>query len=245
MIRRSILCALLFAHAASQGATLCGDLVNAYGPFDYRKGKTEYINELRLVEHGHFDENVEAGIKGKSTTLGGDLDYALRAFPNHHRVLGTMMRVALKEKRVVLAGANYPVECYFDRAVRFAPDDGTVRAIYGAWLYANGKVEPALAMYVKAYELEPLNPTINYNIALAYFKQKQFDKANFHAQRAYALGFPLPGLKNMLREAGKWDDTVATELPPKAPEEDAPEGEPAPPEPSLPGSKPAAVPEAK
>jgi tetratricopeptide (TPR) repeat protein len=221
MTPRSILCALLFAHASANAAGLCGELTNAYGPFDYRKGATEHAEALKLVEHGHFSEEVEAGIRGKSSTLGGDLDYALRAFPNHTRVLTTLSRVALQSKRLVLPGARYPVECYFDRAIRFAPDDGAVRAIYASYLYGRGQVDVALAMYEKAYSLDPLNPTINYNLGLTYAKQKQFDKSNLHAQRAYALGFPLPGLKNMLVAAGKWDDTVDHGIAPKPAEAQA------------------------
>ena len=61
-------------------------------------------------------------------------------------------------------------------------------------------------MFTAAVELAPEDPTINYNAGLAYLKKKEYDKARQHAKKAYELGFPLPGLKNKLVEAGKWDE---------------------------------------
>ena len=43
--------------------------------------------------------------------------------------------------------------------------------------------------------MAPEDPTYNYNLGLVYYKTKQFKEANEHAHKAYALGFPLPGLK--------------------------------------------------
>lgn len=204
--------------AAARTPSLCGELKNAYGPYDYRRASTEFTSQIHLVESAHFTSEVERGIRGVTSTIGGDLDYTLRAFPNHPRALATLSRVALKDKRVVLDKMHWPVECYFDRALRFAPDDATVRGTYGHYLYARGQIDLAVVMFTKAFEIEPENATINYNLALGLLKQKQYEKANYHAQRAYALGFPLPGLKNMLREANKWDDTVDSGIKPKPPE---------------------------
>jgi Tfp pilus assembly protein PilF len=105
-----------------------------------------------------------------------------------------------------LQGANYPVECYFERAIRFAPDDGVARATYGSYLFSLGKTDRALAMFRQAEVLQPENAAINYNLGLAYLKTKDYAQANTYAKKAYALGFPLPGLKNLLIEAGKWND---------------------------------------
>ena len=62
----------------------CGSLENAYGPYDYR---TDRGNRLYLVESAHFTPVVESLISGLSGPLGAELDYTLRAFPNHHRAL--------------------------------------------------------------------------------------------------------------------------------------------------------------
>ena len=42
------------------------------------------------------------------------------------------------------------------------------------------------------------------DLGLAYADLKQYDKALESAHRAYGAGFPLPGLKNKLKRAGKW-----------------------------------------
>ena len=201
--RVSIAALLLFASCASQAGELCGNLRSSYGPFDYRK-RDEFQSNFELVEGAHFTEGVEAGTRGNTGTVGADLNYTLTVIPNHARALATMGRVGLKEKQVQLPGAKYPVECYFDRAIRFAPDDGAVRATYASYLFALGQTDTALNMFTIAVGLSPDDPTINYNTGLAYLKKKDYAKANQYAQKAYKLGFPLPGLKNKLVEAGKW-----------------------------------------
>ena len=81
-----------------------------------------------------------------------------------------------------------------------------VRATYGNYLLALGKTNEAVTMFTSAVELQPEDPTINYNTGLAYLRKKEYDKARLYAKKAYELGFPLPGLKNKLVEAGKWDE---------------------------------------
>jgi hypothetical protein len=38
-----------------------------------------------------------------------------------------------------------------------------------------------------------------------YFDMKDYGKAVEYAKKAYDLGFPLAGLRNKLKQAGKWD----------------------------------------
>jgi tetratricopeptide (TPR) repeat protein len=217
--------AALPARAAERkAAPFCGNLANPYGPYDYRKGTTEFAYNLHLVESAHFTEEVENGIKGNAGTLGGDIDYTLRAFPNHPGALNTVIRVAARNpKSLYLPGGTRPVECFFDRAVRFAPDDPAAYTLYGSYLLSVGRVADARPHYVKAVELDPDNPSTNYNMGLVYFKNKDMANANKYAQKAYALGFPLPGLKNMLIQAGKWDVSAAP--PPEALKKPAVPGE--------------------
>ena len=46
--------------------------------------------------------------------------------------------------------------------------------------------------------------TAHYNLGLLYVRKKDYDKARASADKAYGAGFPLPGLKNKLLEAGQW-----------------------------------------
>lgn len=186
----------------------CGELKNGFGPFDYRKAPS-LPYEINIVEGAHFTSEVEQNIKGKTGYVGGDLDYTLRAWPNHHRALASMSRQGLIEKSLQARGANYPVDCYFLRAITFAPDDGLAHAVYANHLAAHGKTEQANAEFLRAVALEPDNPVINYNAGLASMKAKQYDQALTYAKKAYGLGFPLPGLKNQLKAVGKWDDAPA------------------------------------
>ena len=123
----SILFILLFFYAGHIHADLsefsCGSLQNAYGPFDYRNDK----DKLGVVEAYHFSTEVASLIKGKSGSLGGDIDYTLRAFPNHPRALMAMVQLGWREKTTKVSGAQYSVECYLHRAIRFRDDDGTSR----------------------------------------------------------------------------------------------------------------------
>ena len=183
----------------------CGDLKNGFGPFDYRTPEDALSRET--VTSAHFTDDVAAGIKGNTGTIGADLDYTLRAIPNHPAALTVMGNVARQRKTVMLPGAKWPVECYFERAMRFQPNDGAVRAAYGNYLFSIGKTDEALVQFRDAAELSPDDAAINYNLGLAYLKVKDYDKANVYAKKAYALGFPLPGLKNLLVAAGKWTDT--------------------------------------
>ena len=193
------------ATGSVSAANYCGELKNAYGPFDFRKAAS-LPQQYNLVISAHFTAEVEQNIKGISSQIAGDLDYTLRAWPNHPRALAAMSRQGIIEKKMTPNGAKWPVDCYFVRALQFAPDDGTVHAVYGNHLLAHGKDAAAMAEFKRAVEMEPDSPSINYNAGLAYFKTKDYDKALLHAQKAYSRNFPFNGLKNKLASVGKWDD---------------------------------------
>ncbi|WP_295991480.1 tetratricopeptide repeat protein [Rugamonas sp.] len=205
----AVLTAALMPHAAHGAANnlMCGELNNTFGPFDFRDKAN--AGSLELVETAHFTSNIEQGLHGNSGTLGQELFYTLRAFPNHARALATVSRIALRDNLVQIPDMRYPVECYFDRALRFVPDDAQVRAQFGMYLYARGQYERALGFLEQAAKLEPSNGPIEYNLGLAYFKMKKYPQANLAAQRAYALQFPLSGLKKMLTDSGQWNADVA------------------------------------
>lgn len=204
----SILFILLFFYAGHIHADLsefsCGSLQNAYGPFDYRNDK----DKLGVVEAYHFSTEVASLIKGKSGSLGGDIDYTLRAFPNHPRALMAMVQLGWREKTTKVSGAQYSVECYLHRAIRFRDDDGMVKMIYAVYLVKKGRTQDAFKQLDEAASLTDDNTSLNYNIGLVYLELKDFDKALSYAHKAYLSGFPLPGLRDKLKRAGKWKDPV-------------------------------------
>lgn len=184
----------------------CGDLGNiAYQTFDYNDPE-DRRHQLKLVEIAHFTPNVENLQHGNSGPLGGELSYTLMMFPNHYRALAALGKLSLREKTLKPYGARYSVECFFDRGIRFRPNDAMVRMVYGNYLLKAGNSDKATEQLQIAVDLQPENPTINYNLGLLYIQKKDYERAKSYAKKAYELGFPLPGLKNQLIKAGKWED---------------------------------------
>lgn len=79
-----------------------------------------------------------------------------------------------------------------------------VKMVYGNYLLQVGRTSEAVAQLTEAAELEPNNANLHYNLGLAYVKLKRFDDALRSAHIAYGAGFPLPGLRNLLKRAGVW-----------------------------------------
>lgn len=195
-----LLLAVPFAPAWAQP---CGSLANAYGPFDYRKD----TSKLAVVEQHHFSSQVETLLRGMTSgSAGGDIDYTLRAFPNHHRALMAVIRLGEKESSPHPRGMRYPVECWLERAVRFAPDDTVSRLIYASYLAKNKRPDDALSQLERAEASAQDNPFSHYNIGLLYWDLKHYDKALTQAHKAMAMGLPKQELADSLRRLGKWQD---------------------------------------
>jgi Tfp pilus assembly protein PilF len=246
MIRKACVLLLLSLSAQQAGAQTfeaCGSLQNAFGPIDYRSASPANKN---LVERAHFTATVERLQRGNTTIRPGpDIDYTLRAFPNHPRALSAMMRLAEREKVAKPHGSRYTIDCWFDRALRFQPEDGAVRMLFGTYLARHGKPKEALEQLELARELLGDNDgNAHYNLGLAYTDLKQYDKALEHAHKAYALGFDLPGLRAKLQRAGKWRPlpAQAAATAPAAP--DAPKAAETQPAPSAPVSSAPPTPDA-
>lgn len=184
----------------SSSVTPCGSLENAYGPYDYRT----HHHKLEIVERFHFDAGVETLTKSKGSKFGGDLDYTLRTSPNHHRALMTLVKLVMREKTVKPKGSRYTIDCWFNRAERFRPDDAMVKTIYGLYLVQSGQARAGAEKLEAARKVDAANANVHYNLGLAYVELKQFDKALESAHAAYRMGFPLPGLREKLRRVGQW-----------------------------------------
>jgi tetratricopeptide (TPR) repeat protein len=195
---------LMMIAVDGRAANYCGELSNSFGPFDHAK-RNQYVNEFFLVESAHFTPEVERLVKGSTGPVGGDLDYTLRAIPNHPRALASMARLALRDKTTKVGGAKYSVECYFNRAIRFTPNDASVRSVYGSYLFKLGRTDEALEQLKEAVKLDPENAIANNNLALVYMRNKDYEKAAVLARKAESLGFPLTGVKDKLKAIGKWD----------------------------------------
>lgn len=186
------------------GYKVCGDIyATRNGPFDYTNAD-QFRKRLPIVEQYHFTSQVENLISGESGHLAGDLSYTLSAFPNHHRALAAMAKLAIREKSSKPLHSRFTIECWFDRAIEWRPQDGIVRMIFGNYLSHVKRRNEALQQYLKAEELLKNNTNLFYNMGLLHFNMKDYDKSLEYAKKAYSGGFPLPGLRNMLVKAGKW-----------------------------------------
>lgn len=190
------------AGVAQAPASTCGDLANGYGPFDYRTDR----DKLPIVERAHFTPAVEAVMRGQSGYLGGDLDYTLRAFPNHHRALIAVMNYGIKMKSPQPSDLRRPVECYFERALRFRPDDNVARMIYAKFLANGNRKSEALRELEVASVRAADNGLTQHNIGLIYLDLSQFDLALKQAHLAAALGFTGSVLRDQLVRAGRWQE---------------------------------------
>ncbi len=199
------------ALAAAQQFSSCGSLDNGagYGPFDIR---TALPDQKQLVEGAHFTAVVEALIRGVTARLpGGDIDYTLRAFPNHHRALLATVRLAQRDKTEQPSGMRYTVDCWFDRAIRFRPNDPVVRMLYVRWLAPRGQREEAMRHLAAAETVAADNAFTHYNLGLSYLELGEHEKALNKAHVSRALGMQRTELADALRAAGRWKDPPAAQ----------------------------------
>ena len=188
----------------------CPAATGVFGrPLDYtdptsREPRSEYgpgKTYLSIVENVHFTGEIETLLKGNTSTDPlGDILYTLNAFPNHHRALWAASRLQFKQGKPLKPTA----ECLLERAIRFKPLDAVVHTIYGAHLHKSGKINEAIQQYQIAEKINPNWSELQYNMGLLYLEIKQYAQAKQHAQRAYQLGYPLPGLRNKLKQVGQW-----------------------------------------
>lgn len=183
------------------------------GPFDYLK-RGQFAGQLQVVEEHHFDKNVEKLIKGISTEPMGDIDFTLRAFPNHHRALRSAMNFRLMHERWPKRSKGVRAECYLQRAINFSPRDDVLHSMLAYTLHKLDQPERAIEHYKAAIERAPSDMMLQYNIGLALTEAERYPEARAYAETVYAVGFPLPALKRRLLEAGHWEGAT---VPPKAP----------------------------
>ena len=189
---------LLVGTTIAQEVAGCGVLQNAFGPFDYRDSANR--DQLKVVETYHFTASVESLAAGSTGAVVQDLDYTLRAFPNHYRALNAIGNFGLHGGKFQSATIS-SAECYFARAVAFRPDDAVVRVLFGNYLYKSGQRDRAKEEYERALALAPDSQEISYNSGLFFLAIGDLTRARELAQITYRDGYPLQGLKRKLEEA--------------------------------------------
>ncbi len=210
------------SHAQMANGEDCGhpsDQPGKFGPYEYTDRARH--QELNLVDSFHFTPYMqELAVNGFTSlkpkvkedfgepeqVVAANLDYALYAFPNHHRALYAMAVWQLRMRgqsethlRQLMVGINFrPAECYFLRAIMWNANDGTVRQVYGTFFHKAGDLRRAEEQYAIALKLIPNSAELHYNVGLLYVSLKDYEKAREHAARAQELGYPLKGLQKQL-----------------------------------------------
>jgi tetratricopeptide (TPR) repeat protein len=198
---------LLAAPAWANPEKLCGKLVWNYGPFDYRSANSQ---QRGLVENAHFDEGVQTLTKGMTGPFGGDIGYTLNVFPNHPLALVTMERLVEKDKKNPPTGSKHTIECWYERALRFRPDDHVPRLLYANFLIKKQRTDEATKHldYVAATTQD--NPFAQFNTGMLYMDMKAYDKALTQAHRVIELGVERPELRDRLTAVGRWVEPPAS-----------------------------------
>ena len=196
----------------------CGELKNFgdIGPWDYADpsssvptGADPMGRRLR-VENVHFSPDIrDLNTKKLSIErLTAEIHYTLAVFPNHPLALYAVSRLErlaggkLPNKTATIYMPRVTAECFFDRALRFRPDDKDVRIVYGIHLHLRKKFKEALEQYTIAESKGADSSFFNYNLGLLYADMKNWEKAVEYGQKAYKSGADLPGLRQKLEKAG-------------------------------------------
>ena len=190
------------ANPREPGSSCAETLGNTYGPFDYR---ATTVQQRRIVENIHFTRPVETLRRGSTGEHpGGDIEYTLAVYPNHHRALVSMDRLAEKEGAKPPKMATLTVDCWYERALRWRADDPVARMLYADFLIRQKRLTEALGQLDYVVSQPHDNPYTRYNAGLLYLRAKAYEQALMQAHLSKAEGFPRTELQDGLKAAGKW-----------------------------------------
>jgi len=184
----------------------CGNIFSRhYGPYDYRTER----HRITVVEEFHFTPEMEAGIRGVNGPVGSEITYTLKAAPNHHRALVTLMNITGRAKSDTVTGLEWPAECYFERAIRYAYDDHIVRMLYAQFLHQRKRSADAIRQLEVALSFaDKDNAFTQYNVGKLFLEIGQPARALEQAQKALELGFPRQDLIDALKKGGHWKEPM-------------------------------------
>lgn len=133
----------------------------------------------------------------------GESNYAVQRIPPTNPVHWKMLTI---QARVLYERGNKAQGIdALKHIVRQQPDLADSYAVLGNYLYKDGKLDEARDVLQTGLSKVP-KPTseMHYFLGMILFKQGSFEGAREQAQQAYALGYPLPGLRNRLKATGHW-----------------------------------------
>lgn len=187
-----------------------------FGPYDYYDPKNHLNGRdgrydestITIVTNYHFTQSMIRLEAGRTGPIATDLDYTLRALPNHPIALDTVSRFKIKRSTDIAFAKRerampVSVECYFKRATSiFGNGHPQTWFLWGLHEHRRKQYKDAIVKYKKAIEMGLDSAELHYNLGLAYLKVKIYNEAKKHSDIAYSRGYPLPGLREMLKQKG-------------------------------------------
>jgi tetratricopeptide (TPR) repeat protein len=183
-----------------------------------------------LLKRGEADKAVEhykeaIGIHETYVDAYYNLGIALAAEKRYGEAIvqyRTVLKLTKKEdyKKILfrmaeaLARSEQPDEAlsYYDKALKYKPDDTEILNNYGLALVGKGKIDEAVTLYDRSLEIDPDSVELLNNLANALVKQKKFSQALVHFEKALSIN---PGfvethynLAGALRQMGEIDRAV-------------------------------------
>jgi tetratricopeptide (TPR) repeat protein len=161
-------------------------------------------NPLKVVEQYHLGP-CEQGLNARNFRRAvAECDFILRIFPNHPRALHLTIRACEQWQ-----SPECKLDDRFERAIAINPKASATFVLNGIYLHGIRQYDRARQSYERALALDADSMNAHYNLGLTCIELKDYACANQHAQRAYALGSTLPGLRNRLQKAGQWQPAAA------------------------------------
>ena len=174
---------------------------------DYYASRTgTEIQLFNNVQSYHLGPGREEMDKGRYGAALEHFEFILRYYPNHPQTLIALSELCLKWKSPV---CDVTAERWYQRAIERNPAAAQSHVVQALHLHRKNKLDEAVKAYGRAIELAPNSINAHYNLGLAYADLKQYELANQHAQKSYALGANLPGLRFRLEKVGKWNPNVS------------------------------------
>jgi Tfp pilus assembly protein PilF len=172
----------------------------------YRHNTDYYFDRsdaLLREQLGNVERHLPPGIQNLRARdyrrAQGEFQFILNYFPNHPQVLALMSEVCSGWK-----SPKCTMEELFERAIAVNPKASGTYTVMGIHQLKQRRLQDAIESFQQALDLDPNSLNAHYNLGLAYVETRQYALANEHAQTAYALGAPFPGLREKLRKVGSW-----------------------------------------
>ncbi len=137
------------------------------------EGKVD-VEQAERVHFNYMESAFRSGeARRKPQVIWSELEYMVRRYPNHIGALSLLDRLSLMLNVEQLPGSLNSVDCHFQRALHFAPDDMGVKTVYAIYLLKRNRTQEAVDMFKQIESRQPDNANNHYNLGLAYLAAKQ------------------------------------------------------------------------